>query len=226
MDQPGLQSFKFTTYVWAIPLYFVLFLWMVYWFEITFQISLNKYGILPRDFVGLRGIIFSPFIHSGVAHLYHNSIPLFLFLVCLGYFYRDLSWKIIFYGMILVGLMTWVIGRKSYHIGASGMIYMLFSFILFSGIFRKYYRLIAVSLTIIFLYGSMVWYILPIKEEVSWEGHLSGFVVGLIFAWIFRKQGPQKQNYAWEEEEYEEDIDSVELEDFTPDNPLKKPPQF
>ena len=77
------------------------------------------------------------------------------------------------------------------------------SFIFFSGIIRKYYRLIAVSLLVIFLYGSMVWYVLPIKEEVSWEGHLSGFLVGLVFAIYFRKIGHQKFEYDWEKEDYQ-----------------------
>ena len=95
--------------------------------------------------------------------------------------------------------------RKSYHIGASGIIYLLFSFIFFSGIIRKNYRLVAVSLMVIFLYGSMVWYVLPVKESVSWEGHLSGFISGLAMAFIYRDTGPQKFQYEWEKEDYEPD---------------------
>jgi membrane associated rhomboid family serine protease len=81
----------------------------------------------------------------------------------------------------------------------------LFSFILFSGIIRKNYRLIAVSLMVIFLYGSMVWYILPVEERISWEGHLAGFATGLIFAFYYRRSGPQKPVYEWEKEDYEPD---------------------
>ncbi|MFD1316776.1 rhomboid family intramembrane serine protease [Namhaeicola litoreus] len=198
-----MSTFKFSPMILAVPLYFVLFLWIVYWFELKFGVSFNKYGILPRDFMGLRGIVFGPFIHKDVNHLYNNSVPLFLFMLSLWFFYRDVALKIFIYGMICLGFLTWLIGRKSYHIGASGVVYMLFSFIFFSGIFRKYYRLIAVSLAIIFLYGSMVWYILPIEENVSWEGHLSGFLVGLVFAWIFRNEGPQRNQFSWEIEEGE-----------------------
>jgi len=206
------SKFKFSPIVLAVPLYFVLFLWIVYWFELKFGVSFNKYGILPRDLVGLRGIVFGPLIHKDVNHLYNNSVPLFLFMLSLWYFYREVALKIFIYGIFCLGLLTWIIGRKSYHIGASGVVYMLFSFIFFSGVFRKYYRLIAVSLAIIFLYGSMVWYILPIEENVSWEGHLSGFLVGLTFAWIFRKEGPQKSKFEWEEQQ--ELVDEEEEERY------------
>lgn len=197
------KHFKFSTATLAIPLYFVLFLWFVYWFELKFGYDFTKYGIYPRSFKGLRGILFSPFIHGDIKHLYHNSIPLFVLMFSLLYFYKDIAMKVFVYGTIFTGLLTWFIARRSYHIGASGIIYLLFSFIFFSGIIRKNYRLIAVSLMVIFLYGSMVWYVLPVKEEISWEGHLSGFLVGLFFAFYYRKTGPQKFEYDWEQEDYQ-----------------------
>ena len=203
MDDP--KHFKFSPLILAIPLYFVLFLWIVYWVEVKYGYNFNTYGIFPRSFTGLRGIIFSPFIHGDIKHLYHNSIPLFVLLFSLYYFYRKIALKIFIYGAIFTGLLTWLFARRSYHIGASGIIYLLFSFIFFSGIIRKNYRLVAVSLMVIFLYGSMVWYLLPVKNDISWEGHLSGFIVGLIFAFYYRKIGPQKFKYEWEKEGYQED---------------------
>jgi membrane associated rhomboid family serine protease len=213
------NQFKFTPLVLAIPLYFVLFLWIVYWYELKFGVNLNEFGILPRKLKGLRGILFGPFIHSDVAHLYQNSIPLFLLMLSLWYFYRNIALKVFISGTLVLGLFTWVIGRSSYHIGASGIIYMLFSFIFFSGIFRKYYRLIAVSLVVIFLYGSMVWYILPVEEQISWEGHLSGFVTGIFLAYIFKESGPQKMRYDWEEEGFEDNEDFMPLTDVSESNP-------
>ena len=103
--------------------------------------------------------------------------------------------------IILTGLLTWILGRPSYHIGASGIIYLLVSFIFFSGIVRKYYRLIALSLIVVFLYGSMIWYIFPMEERISWEGHLSGFLVGSVFAFIFRKKGPQPEKFIYTKNE-------------------------
>lgn len=198
-------QFKFSPIVIAFPLYFVLSLWIVFWAEGTYNMYFTKYGIYPRTFFGLRGIIFSPFIHGSIKHLFNNSIPLFVLLTTLFYFYRKIAFKVLLYGTLFSGLLTWIIARDSYHIGASGIVYLLFSFILFSGIIRKYYRLIAVSFIVIFLYGSMIWYILPIKDEISWEGHLSGFIFGLLFAFIYRKHGPQPMQYDWEDEEYVED---------------------
>lgn len=207
------KQFKFSPVVIGFPLYFVLVLWIVYWVEVNYNLYFNKYGIYPRTITGLRGIIFSPFIHSGLKHLFNNSVPLFILLTALFYFYRKIAYKILLYGIVFSGLLTWVIARDANHIGASGIVYLLFSFILFSGIFRKYNRLIAVSLIVIFLYGSMIWYILPIKEEISWEGHLSGFIFGLLFAFIYRKHGPQKVKYYWEEDGYEETIEELDEEE-------------
>lgn len=199
------NQFKFSTWILAVPLYFVLALWIVYWFEVSNGYNFNSFGIYPRSLSGLKGILFSPFIHGDIKHLYHNSAPLFVLLFSLLYFYRGISWKVFIYGTLCTGLLTWIIARRSYHIGASGIIYLLFSFIFLSGIIRKNYRLVAVSLMVIFLYGSMVWYVLPVKDSVSWEGHLSGFLSGLVLAVIYRDSGPQKFQYEWEKENYQPD---------------------
>ena len=104
---------------------------------------------------------------------------------------------------LLAGFYTWISARHSYHIGASGLVYALFGFIFISGFIRKYIPLIALSFLVAFLYGSLVWGILPWKQGVSWEGHFWGLFVGLILAIFYRKQGPQKKVYQWEEEEEE-----------------------
>lgn len=207
------SNFRFSTGTLGIPLYFVLILWIVYWFEVKNGYNFNSFGIYPRTFSGLKGVLFSPFIHGDIKHLYHNSIPLFVLFFCLLFFYRKIAFKVFVYGFLLSGIFTWIIARPSYHIGASGMIYLLFSFIFFSGVIRKNFRLVAVSLMIIFLYGSMVWYLLPVEEGISWEGHLSGFLVGLIFAFIFRSSGPQKFKYDWEKENYQPDAFDQHFDD-------------
>lgn len=201
------DQFRYSTGVIAYPLMFVMIIWLVYWFEVRFGFDFNYLGVNPRDLVGLRGVIFSPFIHSDMEHLYHNSIPLFVLSAALFYFYRPIAWKVILAGILLSGLLTWVIGRPANHIGASGLIYVLMSFTLFKGIFSKHYRLIALSMLVIFLYGSMIWYVFPVKERMSWEGHLSGLIVGFIFALFFRKSIAKPQRYAWESPDYNEEDD-------------------
>ena len=197
------DSSKYNPAVFVIPALLVVGLWMIYWFEIKFDFNFNKYGVYPRSFKGLRGVFLSPFIHSNTNHLFSNSIPLFVLLSSLFYFYREVALKILIFGTILSGFLTWAIARESYHIGASGIVYLLFSFVFFSGIIKKHYRLVALSLIIIFLYGSMIWYVLPIKEGISWEGHLSGFLIGLIFAFWYRKRGIIRKEHQFTQTEFD-----------------------
>lgn len=201
------DQFKFSTGVIGYPILFILIIWIVFWFEVRFGFDFKYLGIYPRTLAGLRGVLFSPFIHGDIEHLYHNTIPLFILSMTLFYFYRNIAWKIILFGILLSGLLTWGIGRPAYHIGASGLIYVLMSFTLFKGIFTKHFRLIALSLLIVFLYGSMIWYVFPVKENMSWEGHLSGLLVGLLFAILFKKSIAKPKKYAWEHDDYNEDDD-------------------
>lgn len=201
------KQLKFSTEVLTIPFLFVLAIWLVYYLEIKFGWNFNKFGIYPRRFSGLRGVFFSPFIHSNTEHLFNNSVPLFVLSASLFYFYKKVSFKILAYGGILAGFLTWVIARESYHIGASGIVYLLFSFIFFSGILKKHYRLVALSLMVIFLYGSMVWYVLPIKDGMSWEGHLSGLLVGLLFAFLYKKQGIVKEEFQFTKTAFDDMFD-------------------
>ncbi len=197
------NQFKFTKEVLGVPLTFIFVIWFVYWIEIHFSFNFTKAGIYPRSLSGLKGVLFSPFIHSDTNHLFNNSIPLFVLLSFLIYFYRSVYLKVLFLGGLLSGLLTWLIAREAYHIGASGIVYLLFSFVFFSGIIKKQFQLVAVSLIVIFLYGSMVWYVFPIKEAVSWEGHLSGFLVGFIFSFIFKQKGIVKEQYEFKETDFD-----------------------
>ena len=200
-------DFRYTNLVVILPLCSVLLIWSVFYLELKLHINLNEYGIYPLKLKGLRGVLFSPFIHGSVEHLYNNTIPLAVLTAALSYFYRDMVLRVLLLGTILTGLLTWVIGRPSFHIGASGIIYLLASFIFFKGIFAKHYRLVALSLVVVFIYGSMLWYIFPIKEGVSWEGHLSGFLMGLIFALLLKGKLPLEKKYDWEREDYDEESD-------------------
>ena len=197
------NQLKISRSIFLIPIIYVVTIWVIYWIEIQFEFNFNKFGVFPRTLEGFRGVFLTHFIHSNTSHLFNNSIPLFVLLSCLFYFYKNVAYSILLIGGFLTGFLTWIIARDSFHIGASGIVYLLFSFIFFSGIIRKHYRLVALSLIIIFLYGSMIWYVFPIKEGMSWEGHLSGFLVGFLFSIIYRKKGIVKEEHQFLQTEFD-----------------------
>lgn len=196
-----------------IPGIFIFFMWLVMITEVLFELNLSRFGIFPLTTKGLPGILLSPFIHAGFPHLFNNSLPLFFLSVALFYFYSEVALKVFILTYFLTGLLVWIAGRAAWHIGASGLVYGLASFLFFSGIIRKYFRLIALSLLIVFLYGSMVWGLFPgVYKNVSWESHILGFISGVILAVWFRKQGPQQPVYEWMEDE-DEDEETERLRD-------------
>jgi len=197
------SRFTYSKNVFRMPMLLIFLMWFVYWVEIKWGVNYLSYGLYPRTFVGLRGIFFSPFIHASISHLVNNSIPIVVFTGILFYFYREIAFRVLVLGGFFTGLCTWLIGVSAYHIGMSGLVYLLFGFIFFSGVLRKHYRLIAVSLVVIFLYGSMFWYVFPIEEGISWEGHLSGLSVGFTFAILYRKIGPQKVAYIFKKDAFD-----------------------
>ena len=198
------HHFKFTPSVWLVPALLLILMWSVFFFENSFNIDLTSHGILPRTVSGLQGVIFSPFLHGNLNHIANNSFPLFILTTALIYFYRDVSLKILFYGILLSGLITWVIGRESYHIGASSLIYVLVSFIFFKGLMTQYYRLMALSLTVVIIYGGLIWYVFPeVDKQISWEGHLAGLITGFFFSVRFKTPDYKKAiQYNWEKPDF------------------------
>ncbi len=184
----------------VFPFFFVLVIWMVKLSELVLGISLVHFGIYPNSPEGLIGIITSPLIHADFEHLYANTVPMLTLGVGLFYFYNKISYKVFFLIYLITGLWVWFGAREAYHIGASGIIYGLASFIFASGIIRRDMRLLAISFITVFLYGSMIWGIFPIYKKISWESHLMGALAGIVLAFIYRKEGPQRIRYAWEDE--------------------------
>lgn len=193
-----------------IPSSLLLFMWMVKLVEAVFGISFVFLGVHPLELEGLPGILFMPFIHGDWKHLATNSAPFLILGTALFYFYRDISIRVLLGIWLLSGIWVWFGGRESWHIGASGVIYGLSAFLFFSGLIRKNNQLAALALIVAFLYGSMIWGIFPDflpKENISWEGHLGGFVAGIILAFYYRKSGPQPKKYSWDFEEHAEEDD-------------------
>ena len=159
---------------------------------------LKEFGLRPRTLYGLIGIVTYPLLHSDLDHIVGNSITAIVLLNIVFSFYRKIAWQVILWSWLMSGTWMWVAARDGNHIGFSGVIYALASFIFFSGMIRKYYRLMALSGMIVFLYGSMIWGVLPMVPGVSWEGHLFGAIAGGILAYYYRERGPKRPKYSWE----------------------------
>jgi hypothetical protein len=150
--------------------------------------------------------------HGDFGHLANNIVSLFILTLSLFYFYAKIADKVLMFGWFFTGLLLWTIGRDSIHIGASGLIYALAFFLFWSGVIRKYAPLVAIALIVVFFYGNMVWHVFPWQAfpTESWEGHLSGAIVGTILAMLYRKQGPQRPVKVWDEVETEDEKDLAE----------------
>jgi membrane associated rhomboid family serine protease len=150
--------------------------------EVVFGRRLNAFGILPHNLVGLRGILFAPFLHGSFYHIAANTVPF----VVLGWLVMLRNTKdfyfVSFLSAMVGGLGTWLFGRDSIHIGASGVIFGYFGYLLFRGYFEKSFVSIAISIAIAIGYGGMILGVLPTRSYISWEGHLFGFIGGIIAA--------------------------------------------
>jgi membrane associated rhomboid family serine protease len=193
-----------------IPLTFPVVMWMVYLISLSLNLDLGRMGILPRDMIGILGIISGPIVHANFSHLLSNTMPLLILGWTIFFFYSKVSYKAFIVIYVLTGLLVWLFAREVYHIGASGIVYGLVSFLFFSGIFRRDNKSIAIALIVTFLYGGIVWGVLPGQKGISWESHLFGGIAGIITAFIFRKIDPQKK-YDWEDEEDDFDVDELEV---------------
>lgn len=188
----------------AIPpaIFVVVIMWLVYWSDYLFLYDFHKLGVLPKTSDGLKGIFFMPWIHAhqDFKHILNNSVPTFLLMTLLFYSYKEVAVKVFILSWLLTGFMLWIFAKNNgaYHIGMSGVIYSLAAFLFTSGVLRKYLPLQALSLFIVFVYGSMIWGIFPAEQHISWEGHLSGMLVGIFLAFYYRKLGPQRPKYQYE----------------------------
>jgi membrane associated rhomboid family serine protease len=148
----------------------------------NFQGGLDSFGIVPRNPIGLRGILFAPFLHGGLGHLISNTIPF----IVLGWLVmlRETSdfFVVSILSALVSGLGTWLFGASGIHIGASGVIFGYLGYLLARGYFERSMTAIAMSLFVGTLYGSLIWGVLPIQQGVSWEGHLFGFLGGILAA--------------------------------------------
>lgn len=208
------KSKQFHTFFF--PVLFIFVLWLVKFGEIAFDYPLYNLGVYPRHVKGIVGVFTSPLIHADFGHLISNSIPLFVLGSGLFYYYRTVAYKIFFLILFATGFWVWVSARPSYHIGASGVVYGLATFMFVSGAIKKNMSLAAFSLVVVFLYGNLIWGVLPVMPHISWESHLMGAIAGVVMALYYKELGPQKTTYSWETENDDDaEIIPIEIVDET-----------
>jgi membrane associated rhomboid family serine protease len=181
---------------------FVALVWIIFLLNALFDVEPDPFGVRPREAIGLVGILFAPLVHSGFNHIAANTLPLLVLGTAMLHLYPNSALRalpVIYFGPSIV---VWIFGRGSVHLGASGLVYGMVSYIFFAGLLRRDRRAIAASLIVAFMYGSLTLGFLPLPPEISWETHLAAAIIGALLALVLRRLDvlPAKR-YAWEEED-------------------------
>ena len=191
-----------------IALSFVALLWFIELMNWGFDLGLERFGVRPRQLAGLPGILLGPLLHAGFSHLLANSLPLLVLGTVMLHLYPNSALKVIPAVYLGPGVAVWLFARGSDHIGSSVLVYGLVAYVFVAGLIRRDRRAIAASLLVSFLYGTLVWGVLPIQPGVSWETHLAAALIGLTLAIALRRLDiPPRKRYAWEDEKEEDEVD-------------------
>jgi membrane associated rhomboid family serine protease len=186
-----------------LPFQFLVLIWVVHLVQFLLGLDLGFLGIYPRAFFGLKGVLFAPLIHADFPHLIHNSTPFFVLSAMIMFFYRKVAVRSIIMIYLLTGLAVWLFARSVFHIGASGVVYGLVSFVFWNGIFRRNVKSIILALIVTFLYSGFFMGILPNQEGISWESHLLGGIIGIFTSFWYKdeiERDEHKEIPSWERE--------------------------
>jgi len=217
-----------------VALGFVIVIWSVFLFERVFQLELIRFGLRPRELQGLIGVITTPLLHYNLAHVASNTPPLLVGGTMLLFLFPNASVRVLPALYLGSSLLAWLFARSSIHIGASGLIYGLLTFVFVSGVIRRDLRSIGAALLVWFLYGSMIWGVLPAGPNMSWELHASGALIGLLMAVRYRRwDQPPMKRYDWEDEPLADALEDAPWRDpgFDPkaesrlDSEIDEPPR-
>lgn len=208
-------SFKLAV---KLTLGFVVLLWLIHAFQVLTGLSLTGLGLRPREWAGLSGLLFTPLLHGNLEHLISNSMPVFIGGVALLFLYPNSALRVLPMLYFGTSALAWTFARPSIHIGASGLVYGMLTYVFVAGVLRRDVRSVGVSLMVWFLYGSMVWGVFPLAPRMSWELHASGLVLGLVLAWVYRDwDQPPLKTYEWEyEDEDDQHFNAPEDDDDEP----------
>lgn len=173
-----------------IMIYLASAIWIIHLINFTTGYSLNEYlGLIPRETRGLLGIAFAPFLHGGFIHIISNTIPLIILGSLMGYSAKKDFIDVNLIILVLGGILVWIFARGSIHVGASGVVMGYFGYLMSISYFEKSIKNAMISLIVFVFYGGMIFSILPsIASYISWEGHLFGFISGVIAAYYISKK--------------------------------------
>jgi len=193
---------------------FVVLLWLIHLMNWGLDLDPSPFGIRPREWSGLLGIVAAPLVHSDFAHLFANSLPLATVGATMLFLYPHSTLRVLPAVYLGPGVLVWLFGRGSVHLGASGLVYGLVGYVFVAGLLRRDRRAVAASLLVVFMYGSLVWGVLPIQPDVSWETHLSASLIGALLGFVLRKLDvPPRKRYVWEEQAAEDDDEELSVAD-------------
>jgi membrane associated rhomboid family serine protease len=193
---------------------FVLGLWLIGIAEFVFDAGLVQYGVYPRHPRGLIGILAGPLIHTSWEHLAANTGAVFILGTALLYGYPKSARLVIFTVYLGSGMLVWLCGRASLHLGASGLTFGILFFICTVGMLQRYRKAIALSLIVFLLYGGMLGGLFPEDPGISFESHLAGAVIGIVLGILLQRRDPPPppRRYSWEDEAGVDAADSGEQE--------------
>lgn len=167
---------------------FVALLWLVALADWAANLELARFGIQPRDTASLIGVALHVFVHDGFRHLLSNTGPL----IALGGLIAFTGGRNLLAVSLFIALFSgagvWLVGRSATHIGASGLVFGYFGYLLARGFYERSLLSIVVALIVGVLYGGLIFGILPLQASISWEGHLFGLIGGVVCAWMFRRR--------------------------------------
>jgi membrane associated rhomboid family serine protease len=197
-----------------LALGFVALLWLVHLMNWGLDLDPRPFGLRPRQWLGLVGIVTAPLVHADFAHLVANSVPLAAVGIVMLFLYPHSTLRVLPAVYLGSGLAVWLFARDSVHLGASGLVYGLVSYVLLAGLLRRDRRAVAASLLVAMLYGSLAWGVLPIDPRASWETHLAAAIVGALMALALRRLDiPPRKRYAWEDEGSDDATDGAPAHD-------------
>ncbi len=164
----------------------MVLIWASYFASLI--LPLQQFGLVPRTQRGLLGILLAPFLHGSLAHLISNSISLIIFAFMLAVIEGNKMFPKVMLMILIGGILTWLMARNATHIGASGLVFSLWGYMLLSGWFSRKLKYIIVAIILMFFYSGLIFGVLPGETSISWESHLFGFIAGILVSWFYHRK--------------------------------------